>query len=53
MSVAKTKTLISCAVNAQLVCTFIFAKAEIWIFHAVAQFLLVVIVVLMLCFSTL
>ena len=30
--------LISCAVTAQLICTFVFAYADCWFSHAVAQF---------------
>ena len=33
ISVAKTKALISCAVTAQLICTFVFAKAKIRLSH--------------------
>ena len=35
--VAKTKTLISCAVNAQLICVFVFAYAGCWFSYSVAQ----------------
>ena len=31
--VAKTKTLISCAVTAQLICVFVFAHADFWFSH--------------------
>ena len=37
--VAKKKTLISCAVTAQLICVFVFAYANCWLSHAQAQFL--------------
>ena len=30
---AKTKALISCAVTAQLICTFVFAQADCWFSH--------------------
>ena len=35
--VAKPKTLISCAVTAQLICVFVFAYADCWFSHAAAQ----------------
>ena len=35
--VAKTKTLISCAVTAQLICVFVFAYAKIRFSHDAAQ----------------
>ena len=35
--VAKTKALISCAVNAQLICAFVFAYAKIRGFHYAAH----------------
>ena len=34
---AKTKTLISCAVTAQLICIFVFAYADCWFSHAAAH----------------
>ena len=34
---AKTKTLISCAVTAQLICVFVFAYANCWFSHAAAH----------------
>ena len=34
---AKTKTQISCAVTAQLICVFVFAHANPWFSHAEAQ----------------
>ena len=34
---AKTKTLISCAVTAQLICVFVFAYADCWFSHAGAH----------------
>ena len=37
--VAKTKALISCAVTAQLICTFVFAYADRWFSHVTAQFI--------------
>ena len=37
MKVAKTKTLISCAFTAQLICTFGFAYADCWFSDAVAH----------------
>ena len=37
MGVATTKALISCAVTAQLICAFVFAKAKIWFSHNAAQ----------------
>ena len=36
--VAKTKTLISFAVTAKLICVFVFAYAECWFSHEAAQF---------------
>ena len=36
--VAKTKSLISCAVTAQLISVFVFACANCWFSHAVAHF---------------
>ena len=38
MYVAKTKTLISCAVTAQLICVFVFAYAQIRFSHDAAHF---------------
>ena len=35
--VAKTKTQISCAVTAQLICVFVFAHANLWFSHAKAK----------------
>ena len=35
--VAKTKALISYAVTAKLICVFVFAYAERWLSHDVAQ----------------
>ena len=35
--VAKTKVLISCAVTAQLICTFGFAYADCWFSYATAR----------------
>ena len=35
---AKTKTLISCAATAQLICVFVFAFANCWFSHAAAHF---------------
>ena len=35
--VAKTKTLISCAVTAQLICTLFFTYADGWFSHDAAQ----------------
>ena len=37
ISIAKTKALISFAVTAKLVCTFVFAYADCWFSHAQAQ----------------
>ena len=37
MREAKTKTLISCAVTAQLICVFVFAYANCWFSDAAAQ----------------
>ena len=37
MHVAKTKALISCAVTAQLICTFVFAQGKRWFSHDAAQ----------------
>ena len=37
MRVAKTKTPISCAVTAQLICVFVFANAYRWFSHAKAH----------------
>ena len=37
MPVAKTKSLISCAVTAQLICVFVFASAKHWFSHDVTQ----------------
>ena len=37
MRVAKTKTLISCAVTAKLICVFVFAYANCWFSHDAAQ----------------
>ena len=34
---AKTKALISFAVTAKLICAFVFAHADCWFSHAVAQ----------------
>ena len=39
--VAKTKALISFAVTAKLICTFVFAYADCWFSHAAAHFTLV------------
>ena len=38
MCVAKTKTLISCAVTAQLICAFVFACTNCWFYDAVAHY---------------
>ena len=35
--VAETKALISCTVNTQLICVFVFAYAEIWFSHDAAH----------------
>ena len=35
--VAKTKALISCAVTAKLICSFVFAYAKCWFSHDAAQ----------------
>ena len=35
--VAKTKLLVSCAITAQLICTFVFAYTDCWFSYAVAQ----------------
>ena len=40
MHVAKTKALISCAVTAQLICAFVFAKAKIWFSHDAAHLIM-------------
>ena len=37
--VAKTKTLISFAVTAKLICVFVFAYADCWVSHEVAHFI--------------
>ena len=37
MPVAKTKMLISFAVTAKLICVFVFAFADCWFSHEVAQ----------------
>ena len=37
MCVAKTKAMISFAVTAKLICAFVFAYANCWFSHAVAQ----------------
>ena len=37
MRVAKTKALISFAVTAKLICAFVFAYADCWFSHEVAQ----------------
>ena len=39
MGVAKTRMLISSAVTAKLICVFVFAYANCWFSHAVAQML--------------
>ena len=38
--VAKTKTLIRCAVTAQLICVFVFAYADFWFSGAATQILM-------------
>ena len=38
--VAKTKALISLAVTAKLICTFVFAYADCWFSHGAAQMIL-------------
>ena len=42
----KTKALISCAVTAQLICAFVFAKAKVRFSHDVAQILLHILIIL-------
>ena len=37
--VAKTKALISSVVTAKLICVFVFAYADCWFSHEVAQFM--------------
>ena len=37
MRVAKTRVLISFTVTAKLICAFVFAYADCWFSHAVAQ----------------
>ena len=37
MCMVKTKTLISFAVTAKLICTFVFAYADCWFSHAAAK----------------
>ena len=37
----KTEMLISCAVTAQLICTFVFAYADCWFSHAAAHILFI------------
>ena len=37
MCVAKTKALISFAITAKLICTFVFAYADCWFSHAEAH----------------
>ena len=37
LSVAKTKAMISFAVTAKLICIFVFAYANCWFSHEVAQ----------------
>ena len=41
MRVAKKKALISFAVTAKLICTFVFAYADCWFSHAAAHMLLI------------
>ena len=41
MRVVKTKALISFAVTAKLICVFVFAYADCWFSHEVAQMALI------------
>ena len=52
MRVAKTKTLISCVVTAQLICVFVFAKAKIRFPHNAAHMKLCEILSIMVNFKS-